>query len=349
MTVQENVPLAPYTAFKVGGEAERLLVLKEASLISKAFEQKLITDPIWTVGYGTNCLISDAGLPGTVILLRDGPKPVVEKDIVVADAATKWDEMVRVSVENGLWGLELMSEIPGNVGAALMGNIAAYGQQVSDSFAWTEVFDPKTRQIKKLGQSDIEFSYRATSLQQQDYIVLRVALKLSSTQRHQLKYKTALAVADELGLRPDSLKSCREIIVETRRRGGSIYDEADPTQERTAGSFFKNPVVDKATAEKVARFDETGRSLEEVLEQNRIHGGDEYRVSSAHVLLAAGFKRGQTWGDVRLHLKHVLKIENVGGASAQNIYDVAQEIMSAVRDKLGIELEPEVRSLGKFD
>ena len=87
---------------------------------------------------------------------------------------------------------------------------------------------------------------------------------------------------------------------------------------------------------------------EDLLRQNIIHGGDKSRVSAAHVLLAAGFARGQTWGNVRLHPDHILKIENIGNASAQEIYDVVQNIISTVQQKLGITLEPEVRFLGDF-
>ena len=84
-------------------------------------------------------------------------------------------------------------------------------------------------------------------------------------------------------------------------------------------------------------------------ELNQVHGGAQMRVSAAHVLLAAGFSRGQTWGPVRLHPDHILKIENTGGATAQNIYDVAMEIQRTVLDKLSIELSPEVRFLGEFN
>ncbi len=84
------------------------------------------------------------------------------------------------------------------------------------------------------------------------------------------------------------------------------------------------------------------------MQQNKIHGGDQARVSASHVLLAAGFKRGQNWGPVRLHPEHVLKLENIKGASAQQIFDVAMEIINVVQQKLAIALESEVKFLGEF-
>jgi UDP-N-acetylenolpyruvoylglucosamine reductase len=96
------------------------------------------------------------------------------------------------------------------------------------------------------------------------------------------------------------------------------------------------------------RFDETGKSPEQITKMNAVHGGDNLRVSAAHVLLAAGFKRGQTWGPVRLHPKNLLKIENTGGATARQIYDAAQLIINTVQNQLGISLEPEAQLLGQF-
>lgn len=107
-------------------------------------------------------------------------------------------------------------------------------------------------------------------------------------------------------------------------------------------------MVTSEQAVMLASFDETGKTLERINEQNRIHGGNTHRASAAHVLLAAGFSRGQTWDNVRLHPDHVLKIETLPGATAQEVYDVATEILATVQSKLGIELVPEVRYLGDF-
>lgn len=346
MQILKNISLAGYTALRVGGMAESLVIAHTSDDIHRVD----ITEPHWILGYGTNCLISDEGLPGTVVLMRDGSKPHVEGNLLTADAATNWDELVKTSIEHNLWGLELMSGIPGNAGAALMGNIAAYGQQLAHSFHSATIFDLKTGQEKALNKNDVDFSYRATNLQTMidPPIITTVTLELSDTPTHELTYASALKVAESLHLKPDSLENCRGIVMETRQRAGSIYDENNPQQEHTAGSFFKNPLVDEKMARYLAGFEEFGRTPSEVVEQSRIHGGDQFRATATHVLLAAGFKRGQSWGAVRLHPKHILKIENTGGATAQQIYDVAQEIISTVKERLGVDLEPEVRFLGKF-
>lgn len=134
--------------------------------------------------------------------------------------------------------------------------------------------------------------------------------------------------------------------MEARKRAGSLWD--GKSHAKTAGSFFRNPVVSEDLAELIMNAEEHGVSASDIKKQNEVHGGTTTRVSAAHVMLAAGFERGQTWGPVRLHPEHILKIENTGGASSQQIYDVAQEIITTTQEKLGVTLQPEVRFLGKF-
>jgi UDP-N-acetylmuramate dehydrogenase len=344
MNILKNEPLAKYTSFDVGGPAEQLVILDSARDILN------VKGPIdWVLGYGTNSVISDEGLPGVVVMLRDGPEPTIKGNTLIADASTQWDVVVQYAIKNGLWGIELTSGIPGNVGAALSGNIGAYGQTIADTFAWAVVFDKDTKETKKLNKGDVELSYRYSSLQdQKNLIILEVALELSDSNTKELDYASAISVAKEMNLTPNTLENRRTIILETRKRAGSMYDELDPHREKTAGSFFKASVVDEAVSRRLAEFDESGKSVDELLEQNKLQGGNSFRASAALVLLAAGFSRGQAWGPVRLHRKHVLKIENTGGASAQNIYDVAQEVFLTVKDKLGITLEPEAQFIGKF-
>lgn len=346
MQILENTNLAPYTSLNCGGPAEKLIICENYDEHLEAL--KSTGGKIWNLGFGTNSLISDKGLPGTVIMTRVG-KIEVKGNRIIVDAGAWWDDVVLRSIEHNLWDLQLLSGIPSSTGSAVVGNIAAYGQQISDCLESVEVFDTETKKVHHITAKEIDFNYRSSSLQEQSNLVIsRVIFKLSDNSSLQLQYESALKVAKELSLPTDKLADIRKIILETRRRAGSLYDPNDADHEHTAGSFFKNPTTDIETAKKIAEFDETGKSLDRILKQNKIHGGDEARVSAAHVLLAAGFKRGQTWGNVRLHPKHVLKIENTGGASAQEIYEVAKIITSTVLEKLKIELEPEVKFIGDF-
>lgn len=349
MKIGQNVPLSSYTSFGVGGLAEKLVTIEDSVEVEEAIKQA--TGPIWYLGYGSNSLISDAGLQGTTLVFRNG-KIERQQNTVIADSGAWWDDLVKFAIKENLWGLELMSAIPGGVGAAIIGNIAAYGQAVADTLAWIDVYDPLLRQFKRMVPSELGLVYRASDLQKDELrklLIVRTAFTLHTEANKQVEYQSALDVAKENGYDLSTLEGRRQTILETRDLAGSLWDYRSPQGNHTAGSFFRNPMVDKDSAERLMAMDETGKSAELLKKMNQVHGGDQMRVSAAHVLLAAGFKRGQTWGHVRLHPRHVLKIENTGSATAQDIYDVAQEIIQTVKSKLGIDLSPEVRFIGKFN
>ncbi len=347
MQITTDLPLAQFTSFKSGGNAQRAIVLDDVDQFDTLLKTETAFD--WAMGFGSNALVSDQGLPGTTLLLRGGK--ISERDgLVVAEAGVWWDDLVQHAIVKGLWGLECMSAIPGGVGAAVVGNIAAYGQAVADTLQWIDVFDTVTHETKTLRSDDLGFEYRASTTLQSNrsLIVLRAAFALGTAPSKPLEYQTALSVAQENGYDTNSLEGRRSAVIGAREKAGSLWDYRDEHASKTAGSFFRNPLVDTATAERIMSYVESGKSLELLKKMNSVHSGDMSRVSAAHVLLAAGFVRGQTWGDVRLHPQHVLKLENVGTASSQDIFNVSKEIVTTVKEKLGVTLVPEVRFFGDF-
>lgn len=348
MHTELSYPLAPLTSFKTGGNAASAIILDDVSQFDAALD-RAGDGPFWFMGFGSNSLISDQGLPGTTFIMREG---VIrqESELIVADAGVWWDDLVQYAIAQGAWGLECMSAIPGGVGAAVVGNIAAYGQAVADTLEWVELCDSQTGACRKAAANELGLQYRRSELLQstRSLIVLRAAFKLSATPTKDVEYESALTIARENNYDLTTLQGRRETIIAAREMAGSLWDFRDDTASKTAGSFFRNPLVDTATAERIMSYDETGKSLELLKKMNQVHGGASSRVSAAHVMLAAGFERGQTWGSVRLHPQHVLKIENTGGATSQEIYNVSQEIIRTVKTKLGVELEPEIRFLGDF-
>lgn len=347
MQAHSNLPLAPFTSFHCGGIAENAIVLDSLDQLDAALSSTETID--WVLGFGSNSVISDGGLPGTTLIFRGG-SITEENGLVVAEAGVWWDDLVLYAIDHGLWGLECMSAIPGGVGAAVVGNIAAYGQAVADTLQWIEVLDLQDNERKTLQADELGLEYRRSSVLQSNrsLIVLRAAFALHSAPEKPLTYESALVVARKHNHDLETLHGRRETIIGARARAGSLWDYRDENASNTAGSFFRNPLIDQETAERIMSHDETGKSLELLKKMNAVHGGDMSRVSAAHVLLAAGFHRGQTWGDVRLHPQHVLKLENAGNATAQDIFNVSQEIVSTVKEKLGVTLEPEVRFLGNF-
>lgn len=308
------------------------------------------SQPVFILGYGTNVLISDKGLNGSVVINKIGGIKV-DGDHIIADSGANWDELVLKAINNNLWGLEFTSGVPGGVGAAVAGAIAAYGHRIADRFVKAEVLDTRSGEVGFWDKDKFNFGYRRSDIQlpeNSSFVILNAVFKLEDSPTGDLEYKSALAAAEDLGIKPDSLANRRKIILEARDRAGSLLTDSS-IGPWTAGSFFKNPLVTEEQLESIVAFEEDSRKTkEQILKQNHIHGQDKARVSAALVLLAAGFHRGQTWGQVRLHPNHILKVENIGSASAQDIHDVVQHIVNTVADKLNIQLEPEVRFLGEF-
>ncbi len=347
MNTIPNLSLANYTSFRCGGAAETAVFFDTINSNSKTITA--LSKPLHVLGFGSNSLVSDAGLPGTTLILRTGSIERHE-NVLVADAGVWWDDLVTYAIDRSLWGLEFTSAIPGSVGAAVVGNIAAYGMAVSDTLAWVDVFDTTSGSTERLAADALDLEYRMSRRLQhhRELIVMRAAFALSDRPTKDLEYESAATIAREKSYDLSTLQGRRQTIIDARARAGSLWDYRDDCAARTAGSFFRNPLVDAETAERIMDFDETGKSHELLRTMNQLHGGSSRRVSAALVLLAAGFSRGQTWGDVRLHPSNLLKIENIGHASAQEIYTVAQEIILTVKKRLDIDIEPEVRFLGSF-
>ncbi len=348
--VSHDVPLAEYTSLKAGGPAQTLVELEAGDDLQAVIADRQKQGPLWVLGFGTNCLISNQGLPGNVIVNKIGAIEKLSPTLLKVDSGLNWDDFVQAVIKDNLWGIEFMSGIPGGVGAAVAGSITAYGHKVADTLIEAEIFDPSDSTVEVWPNAKLDLLYRTSALHRPGnlhLIVLNATFELSQEATGELEYESALRVAREMGIGPDSLDQRRQIIMETRRQAGSLLQDiaAGPW---TAGSFFKNPAIQPDQLPKLLKFEERPVVRDRLLHQTSLQGQGEVRAPAAHVLLAAGFKRGQTWGNVRLHPDHILKIENLGSATAQEIYAVVQNIITTVRQKLGITLEPEVRFLGEF-
>lgn len=349
MNSQKNVPLANYTSFGIGGQADTLIEVSNYQELVDCLKNDL-QKPLNILGFGSNTLISDKGLRGTTLRIVGG-NIAFEDNKVIVDAGVWWDDLVRACIEKKLWGVELMSAVPGGVGGALYINITAYGQSVGPLVDWVEVWDTETKQVKKYLRNDLSWSYKDSIFQKKpgSQIILRACLNLSHKPTNELVYQKAIDVADELGLGTEDLENRRRIIIETRKRAGSLWNPQDLQPIHTAGSFFRNPIVSEDVAEKIISYDETGKTADQIKLMNKVHGGSSTRISAAHVMLAAGFKRGQSWNKVKLNDQNLLKVEAMQGATSQEVYDVAMQIKRTCLQKTNIALQPEVQIVGEFD
>ncbi len=345
--------LDQYTSLGCGGVAEELVEVANSGELLELLGCENADQPITVLGYGCNSLLSDTGIPGLVVVTHGGALSVGDDGTTItADAGVWWDDLVVKSIELGLWGLECLTGVPGGVGAAVVGNIACYGQAVSDTLVSIDAFDRTQGKKITLEADELELAYRSSVFKTPEYaniIILSATFQLTRERKKELSYESALAYAREHDLPYGTPIEVRELLLQVREQAGSLYDYRHPNDQlRTAGSFFKNPEVSQEKAEFLRSFDETHRTLESLKLSSQAHSGSTNRVSAAHVLLAAGFHRGQEFGRVRLHPSSVLKLENMGGATAAEIAEVSRHIVDTVKEKLDIDLECEVKFIGDF-
>lgn len=334
LTIRENVGLAPLTTFKVGGPARFFAeVFNEQYLLdalSFAREDQL---PIFVLGGGSNLLISDEGFAGLVIKIsfrgidRHGK-------VVTVNAGEDWDEFVEYCVEFGLAGIECLSGIPGLVGGTPIQNVGAYGQDVSETIVSVRCLDRSDLKIVELSNEDCGFSYRTsifnTSMRDR-YVVLAVTFSLRDGGPPKIAYKD---LREHFADRQPTLAETREAVLKIRSAKSMVIDASDPNS-RSAGSFFKNPIV---SSEKFAEIEilANGGLVPRFPADNGM-----IKVPAAWLIENAGFKKGFGLGNAGISSNHSLALINRGGATAAEIVKLKDLIVTEVASKFGIDLHPE--------
>ena len=325
MRIEENVPLAPHTTFRLGGPARHFARVKNLEELRQSLDyardQNLAT---LILGGGSNLLIGDAGFDGLVIKIEiKGVEQ--EGDTLIAGAGESWDALVARAVKDGWWGLENLSGIPGTVGAAPVQNIGAYGAEVRDTLAWVEVLDRKSGEVVRLQNAACGFGYRTSIFKRLParYVVLRAAFALTKDGTPNASYKD---LADIARLNLDEI---RQKVLEVRSQ-----KFPDLSVEGTAGSFFLNPVV---SGQKAAELLEKYPGLPAFAAENG------QKVSLAWLLDNVLRVKGLSVGGARLYEKQPLVIAVSRTASASDVAGLAKKVAELVQDKLKIIIEPEVK------
>lgn len=349
--IKENVALAPLTTLGVGGQARFFVTVENAEALQEAvrFADKMSV-PLFILVGGSNVVISDQGFPGLVIRVAlSGIDATFDGDRVLVRAAAgeSWDAFVEYCVSHGWQGIECLSGIPGSVGAAPVQNIGAYGVSVSSSIHTVEVFDRRDASITILTSDTCAFAYRDSIFKHPEgahFIILSVMFSLSRAgvgplpPYHDLQER----FPDQ---REASLHDLRKAILEIRSAKGMVIL---PGYEiyKSAGSFFKNPVVDP---EAFARIETSligypNRACTPPWFWAQKNG--QIKIAAACLIETVGFPKGYSEGQVGISPKHALAIINRGGATACEIRTFAEKIEQAVREKFGVVLEREVQCIG---
>jgi UDP-N-acetylmuramate dehydrogenase len=338
MPIQENMPLAPLTTFRVGGPARYFLEAKTVDEVRMglAFAQSQDV-PLFVLGGGSNLVVSDAGWPGLV--LKIALAGVEESgSLFEVGAGEEWDKFVARAVSRNCAGVECLSGIPGSVGAAPVQNIGAYGQDVAETIESVQVLDKKDGFVRELCSEACEFGYRSSIFngsQRGRYIILRVRFELRPGGGPRLEYADLKKHFAGQSKNP-ALANVREAVRKIRAGKGMLIIPGDEDC-RSAGSFFKNPIVSpEEHREMEGRAQTRGLQIPSypALEAHR-------KISAAWLVEHSGFARGYGSGPAGISRKHALAIVNRGGATAADIMALKEDIQHRVEEIWGIRLEPE--------
>jgi UDP-N-acetylmuramate dehydrogenase len=345
MLVQENIPLAPLTTFRIGGPARFLVEAASIADVEAAVSFARQRDlPLFVMGGGSNLVVADSGWPGVV--LRMAIKGIEQragyndegKVLFDAGAGESWDGFVSRAVVAQCAGVECLSGIPGSVGATPVQNVGAYGQEVANTIDSVEVFDLKDNQVRELCNQACGFSYRSSifnTTERGRFIILRVIYALTPGGAPHIAYADLSRHFAGRETAPN-LAETREAVRHIRAVKGMLIVEGDPDC-RSAGSFFKNPVLtEDQHQDLVKRAAAKGLTVPSypALEKNR-------KVSAAWLVEKSGFTRGYGFGHVGLSSKHALALVNRGGATAAELLAFKDQIQQRVEEIWGICLEPE--------
>ncbi|PPK97519.1 UDP-N-acetylmuramate dehydrogenase [Kineococcus xinjiangensis] len=340
-----DAPLAPLTTLRVGGPARRLATAAtEAELVAAVRAADAAGEPLLLLAGGSNVLVADDGFPGTVVRVATSGVRVVSEDlcggaVVTAAAGESWDALVALAVERGFTGIEAMSGIPGTVGATPVQNVGAYGQEVSQTIATVRVFDRVDARVRTLASADLQFGYRTSLLKrsrtalagdhpESRYVVLDVTFQLRpGALSAPVAYpELARELGVELGGRAP-LADVRAAVLALRARKGMVLEE-DDRDTWSAGSFFTNPVLPVADAERLPS------------DAPRYPAGEGLvKTSAAWLIERAGFGKGHgTPGPAALSTKHTLALTNRGGARAADLLALAREVADGVEERFGVRI-----------
>ncbi len=328
-----DVPLREITTFRMGGVAKEAVTVETESDLAELFASIPEGRKWFMLGGGSNIVFPDGDFEP--LLIRFAPKgiSISETDegiFVTAGAGVVWDELVALTVENGISGLEALSAIPGSVGATPVQNVGAYGAEIKDTLVSVRAFDVREKQFVTLTNAECGFSYRDSVFKREGkgrHIITEVTFKLSRTKPAVPNYAGVSEYFAERGISEPTLRQIREAIIFIRSN-----KLPDPKEIASVGSFFKNPIVPKEQADalKLAHPKLAVFPVSETLS----------KVGAGSLIDQLGWK-GKSFGTISVYKNNALVLVNEGGATREELAAAVCEIQAAVLEKYGIAIESE--------
>jgi UDP-N-acetylmuramate dehydrogenase len=340
--ILENIPLAPYTTLKVGGPARYFVAAhKEDEILEALAYAREHSLEVFVLGGGSNLVVADAGWPGLVLKISiSGINTATQnrKVLFTAGAGENWDDLVAHSVKQNCAGIECMSGIPGTVGGTPVQNVGAYGQEVAETITTVRVFDTAAGDVHEMSNRECGFYYRTSifnSSQKGRYIVTQVSYALTPGGIPRIEYADLKKYFASAGSTP-TLSQVRDAVRQIRASKAMLITPNDENS-RSAGSFFKNPIVSPLEYDRIA-------SLPQCRDQQPPKypaPEGQVKISAAWLVERAGFHKGFGNGRVGISSKHTLAIVNRGGATAAEIVQFKNKVQEGVFNVFGVQLHPE--------
>lgn len=335
-TIQHNFDITHLTTFGIPVKTKIYAEYSSvAELIKLSRSEEFLNNEVLHIGGGSNLLfINDFN----GMIIHSAIKGISEyrKDdntvFAIVGAGEKWTDFVDWCVEKGYAGVENLAHIPGEVGASAIQNVGAYGVEAKDVIFSVEAFDIETRKVITLTNQQCRFAYRDSIFKHDAkgrYFIVRVSFKLTpSTKAVNLNYGPLKSLEEKLGHKP-SIKDVHQEI--TAIRSAKL---PDPNDIGSAGSFFKNPVVDRSLFEKTIHKNNPDIPFYNIDDNN-------VKLPAGWLIEHAGLKGFQI-GGAKVFEKQCLVLTNHNNASGSDVVNLCNHIRKTVLKKYGVILHPEV-------
>ena len=328
-----NYSLKEHNTFGIDGKCNRFLeygTIVEAQEVARILRES--QTPYIIIGGGSNLLLTK-DFEGIVV--HSAIKGIsIDGRRMVCGSGEIWDNVVAKSLDKGLYGLENLSLIPGDVGASAVQNIGAYGFEAQDFINHVFAVEIATGQLKMFGYEACQFGYRDSRFKHEwknKYLICAVEYELSETFSPHLGYGNVRVELEKRGLSEKNVtaQQVRETIIDIRNA-----KLPDPKVMGNAGSFFVNPIINREKYEQLATQYE-GMPHYDTTDESKV------KIPAGWMIEQCGWK-GKSMGRAGVHDKQALVLVNRGGATGAEIVALSDAIRHDVKEKFGIDIHPEV-------
>ncbi|NCA84838.1 MAG: UDP-N-acetylmuramate dehydrogenase [Clostridia bacterium] len=335
MEILKNQSLKHFNTFGIEATARYFVELQKPDDLQKLLDvEEYSSQKKLILGGGSNVLFTGS-FPGLVIHINTQGISIVGEDadevLIEAQAGVVWHELVLHTINMGLGGLENLSLIPGNVGAAPIQNIGAYGVEQKDCFKSLTAVNLATGEIKKFGNKECRFGYRDSIFKNKllnQFLILSVTYRLKRNPVLNVKYGAIASELERMQIKEPDAVAVSEAVCNIRRS-----KLPDPVLIGNAGSFFKNPVVS------AAHYLRLRKKYPGIVAFETDDGN--YKLAAGWLIEELGFK-GLRRGDAGVCATQALVLVNYGTATGKDILALAHEIINAVENAFEVKLQPEV-------